>query len=138
MTEDTAVRPEPRAPRFGLSGKLLVLTILFVMIAEVLIYVPSVANFRVVWLKDRLATAYTAALVLDAAPNGVVSYHLAQRILHSIGARAGGPHWGVPQHVCEAPSRLDGRAVGLHEEGIAASDDRGRRYAAGGSRHLRH
>src|SRR5271157_358747 len=88
MTEDTAVRPEPRTPRFGLSGKLLVLTILFVMIAEVLIYVPSVANFRVVWLKDRLATAYTAALVLDAAPNGVVSDTLAKRILDSIGARA--------------------------------------------------
>jgi len=89
MTEETAVRPEPvRASRFGLSGKLLVLTTLFVMIAEVLIYVPSVANFRVVWLKDRLATAYTAALVLDAAPNGVVSDTLAKKILDSIGARA--------------------------------------------------
>ena len=88
MTDETAARPEPvRTPRFGLSGKLLVLTILFVMIAEVLIYVPSVANFRVVWLKDRLATAYTAALVLDAAPNGVVSDALAKKILDSIGAR---------------------------------------------------
>ena len=89
MNEETAVRPEEiRAPRFGLSGKLLVLTILFVMIAEVLIYVPSVANFRVVWLKDRLVTAYTAALVLDAAPNGVVSDDLGKQILDSIGARA--------------------------------------------------
>jgi signal transduction histidine kinase len=89
MTEETAARPEPvRASRFGLSAKLLVLTILFVMIAEVLIYVPSVANFRIVWLKDRLATAYTAALVLEAAPNGVVSDTLAQEILNSIGARA--------------------------------------------------
>src|ERR1700757_3455930 len=89
MSEDTLVRPERlRTPRFGLSAKLLVLTILFVMIAEVLIYVPSVANFRVVWLRDRLATAYTAALVLDAAPNGVVSDTLAKRILDSIGARA--------------------------------------------------
>jgi signal transduction histidine kinase len=89
MTEESAARPEPvRTLRFGLSGKLLVLTILFVMIAEVLIYVPSVANFRVVWLKDRLATAYTAALVLDAAPNGVVSDALAKQILDSIGARA--------------------------------------------------
>ncbi|MFZ3360220.1 MAG: HAMP domain-containing sensor histidine kinase [Xanthobacteraceae bacterium] len=89
MTEQTAARPEPvRTPRFGLSGKLLVLTILFVMIAEVLIYVPSVANFRVVWLKDRLATAYTAALVLDAAPNGMVPDPLAKKILDSIGARA--------------------------------------------------
>jgi signal transduction histidine kinase len=89
MNEETAVRPEEiRTPRFGLSGKLLVLTILFVMIAEVLIYVPSVANFRVVWLKDRLATAYTAALVLDAAPNGIVSDELGKQILDSIGARA--------------------------------------------------
>src|SRR5919108_2429690 len=60
--------PRPRPPRFGLSGKLLVLTILFVMIAEVLIYVPSMANFRVNWLKDRLASAHTAALMLDAVP----------------------------------------------------------------------
>src|SRR3974377_1582044 len=89
MNEETAVRPEKiRAPRLGLSGKLLVLPLLFVMIAELLIYVPSVANFRVVWLKDRLATAYTAALVLDAAPNGVVSDELGKQILDSIGAPA--------------------------------------------------
>jgi hypothetical protein len=89
MTDETTARPEPlQAPRFGLSGKLLVLTILFVMIAEVLIYVPSVANFRLMWLNDRLATGYTAALVLDAAPNGVVSDALAKQILNSIGARA--------------------------------------------------
>src|SRR5579863_1389871 len=88
MSEDTA-RPVPlQAPRLGLSGKLLVLTILFVMIAEVLIYVPSVANFRLMWLNDRLASGYTAALVLDAAPNGVVSDTLAKQILNSIGARA--------------------------------------------------
>ena len=36
------------------------------MIAEVLIYVPSIANFRLNWLNDRLAAAHTAALVLDA------------------------------------------------------------------------
>ncbi len=89
MSEDLAARPQPvRAPRFGLSGKLLVLTILFVMLGEVLIYVPLVANFRVNWLNDRLASAYTAALVLDAAPNGMVSDSLAKQILNSIGARA--------------------------------------------------
>ena len=89
MSEETAARPAPvRLPHFGLSGKLLVLTILFVMIAEVLIYVPSVANYRAMWLKDRLASGYTAALVLDAAPNGVVSDALAKQILNSIGARA--------------------------------------------------
>jgi len=89
MSDEPAVRPQlVRAPRFGLSGKLLVLTILFVMIAEVLIYVPLVANFRANWLKDRLASAYTAALVLDAAPSGMVPETLAKQILDSIGARA--------------------------------------------------
>jgi signal transduction histidine kinase len=74
-------------PRLGLSGKLLVLTILFVMLAEVLIYVPSVANFRLNWLNDRLSAAYTAALVLETAPNGVPD-SVKRQILDSIGARA--------------------------------------------------
>jgi hypothetical protein len=77
-----------RPPRLGLSGKLLVLTLLFVMIAEVLIYVPSIANFRLGWLNDRLSAAYTAALVLEAAPSGMVPEAVARQVLDSIGARA--------------------------------------------------
>src|SRR5262245_11527083 len=90
MTLEPASTDEPTgAPsKFGLSGKLLMLTILFVMIAEVLIYVPSVANFRLNWLNDRLAAAHTAALVLDAAPSGMVPETLARQILQSVGARA--------------------------------------------------
>ena len=87
MTEPPVDR-RGRLPHIGLSAKLLVLTILFVMIAEVLIYVPSVASFRLTWLNDRLAAAYTAALVLDAAPEGMVSDTLARDVLASIGARA--------------------------------------------------
>src|SRR3954465_11607815 len=84
-------RPTPDAgtralPRLGLSGKLLLLTILFVMVAEVLIYVPSVANFRLGWLRDKLSAAYTAALVLEATPQ--VPDELARQVLDSIGARA--------------------------------------------------
>ena len=75
-------------PRLGLSGKLLVLTVLFVMVAEVLIYVPSIANFRLNWLHDRLSAAYTAALVFEAAPEGMVPEPVARQILDSIGARA--------------------------------------------------
>jgi signal transduction histidine kinase len=74
------------AGRFGLSAKLLVLTILFVMIAEVLIYVPSVANFRLNWLRDKLSDAYTAALVLEATPH--VPDELTRQVLDSISARA--------------------------------------------------
>jgi len=74
--------------RLGLSGKLLLLTIPLVMIAEVLIYVPAIANFRINRLNDRLAAANTAALVLDAVPSGMVPESLARQILDSIGARA--------------------------------------------------
>ncbi len=52
----------------GLPAKLLLLTSLFVMLAEVLIFVPSVANFRVNWLMDRLTAARLASLAADAAP----------------------------------------------------------------------
>src|SRR5712691_7586199 len=79
--------PHARA-RMGLSAKLLVLTLSFVMIAEVLIYVPSVANFRLNWLHDRLSAAYTAALVFETAPSGMVPDTVARQILDSIGARA--------------------------------------------------
>jgi len=84
----TAQGSKAASARSGLSGKLLVLTVLFVMIAEVLIYVPSIANFRLNWLNDRLAAAHTAALVLDAAPSGMVPESLARQILQSVGARA--------------------------------------------------
>jgi signal transduction histidine kinase len=85
-----AAQPARLLPRrrLGLSGKLLLLTIPLVMIAEVLIYVPSIANFRMNRLNDRLAAANTAALVLDAAPSGMVPDSLARQILRSIGARA--------------------------------------------------
>ncbi|WP_201286505.1 hypothetical protein, partial [Escherichia coli] len=80
-------RPKPTL-RLGLSGKLLLLTIPLVMIAGLLIYVPAIANFRMNRLNDRLAAANTAALVLDAAPSGLVPDSLARQILTSIGARA--------------------------------------------------
>ena len=90
MTAEASLQRDsgsPPRPRFGLSGKLLVLTILFVMITEVLVYVPSIANFRLNWLNDRLAAARTAALVLDAAPSGMVPESLTRQILSSIGAK---------------------------------------------------
>lgn len=77
--------PPPRI-RFGLSAKLLVLTVLFVMLAEVCIYVPSIANFRRTWLDNKLSAAHTAALVFEAAPE--VPDELSRQILDSIGARA--------------------------------------------------
>jgi signal transduction histidine kinase len=115
-TESTARSDAPAAPhplravRVGLSGKLLLLTVVFVMLAEVLIYVPSIANFRLNWLNDRLAAAHTAALVLDAAPSGMVPESLAKQILDSIGARAVAMKMGDQRRLLAAadlPSRIE-------------------------------
>ena len=72
-------KPEPDRPRRnasllrGLSGKLLFLTLVFVMIAEVLIFVPSVANFRNVWLQNHLDTAEAASIVYLDTPDFMLS-----------------------------------------------------------------
>src|SRR3954447_15565856 len=77
-----------RPSALGLSSRLLGLTILFVMVAEVLIYVPSVANFRRNWLNDRLAPARIAAPLLDATPRESPPAGLEARLLEGVGARA--------------------------------------------------
>jgi signal transduction histidine kinase len=113
MAEKSASADEARgthASRLGLSGKLLVLTVLFVMMAEVLIYVPSIANFRLNWLNDRLSAAYTAALVFETAPEGVVPDTVARQILDSIGARAVALKMGQQRRllaVSEMPPAID-------------------------------
>jgi signal transduction histidine kinase len=112
-TNESAALDVPRPARrlhIGLSGKLLFLTILFVMVAEVLIYVPSIANFRLNWLNDRLAAAHTAALVLDAAPSGMVPESLAKAVLKSIGARAVAMKMGDQRRLLAAsdvPSKIE-------------------------------
>lgn len=52
----------------GLSAKLLLATTIFVMLAEVLVFVPSVSNFRKNWLMERLAAAQIAALAVEVSP----------------------------------------------------------------------
>jgi len=72
-----------RPLRGSLSRRLLVLTILFVMLAEVLIFVPSVANFRLNWLEQRLAAAQIASLALEARPDNMVSPALREELLRN-------------------------------------------------------
>lgn len=78
----------PRRRRgMGLAARVLLLIIVFVLIAEIGIFIPSVASFRRSWLLNRLASAYTAALVIEAAPDGLSSDVLKQNLLDSVGAR---------------------------------------------------
>ncbi|HZB94210.1 MAG TPA: HAMP domain-containing sensor histidine kinase [Stellaceae bacterium] len=75
-------------PRFlrGLSARLLVLTMIFVMVSEVLIFVPSVARFRFNYLQGKIADAELAILALEATPDNMVSEPLARELLTDAGA----------------------------------------------------
>jgi signal transduction histidine kinase len=77
------------APLFrSLSGKVLFLTVAFVMLGEVLIFLPSIANFRIQWFKARIAQAEIAALAAEAAPDQIVNDELRSEILRGAGVTA--------------------------------------------------
>ncbi|SOC41333.1 signal transduction histidine kinase [Rhizobium subbaraonis] len=72
----------------GLSGRLLLLTVAFIVLAEVLIFVPSVASMRVRWLSDRLNVAAAAAIVADGFPQQDLSRALQDETLMATGTKA--------------------------------------------------
>jgi signal transduction histidine kinase len=79
--------PLQRPRGLGLASRLLLLTIGFALLAQVMIYVPRIATVRENWLRDRLAAANTAALVFAAAPDDILPKELARKILDSVGAK---------------------------------------------------
>ena len=72
----------------GLSARLLVLSIIFVLIGEVLIYVPSIARFRADYLDQRIEAARLAALTVEAVPDAMVSEMLGHELLRHAGVKA--------------------------------------------------
>ncbi len=72
----------------GLSAKVLVLTIIFVLLGEVMIFIPSIGNFRIQWMKTRVAQAEIAALAAEAAPDAILDDALRTEILKGAGVMA--------------------------------------------------
>ena len=67
----------------SLSGRFLALTIIFVMLAEVLIFVPSIARFRQDYFVTRLERAQIASLVLLA--DDMIEQELEYELLKNAG-----------------------------------------------------
>lgn len=67
----------------SLSGRFLALTILFVMLAEVFIFVPSIARFRQDYMINRLERAQIASLALLA--NDMIDADLEYELLKNAG-----------------------------------------------------
>lgn len=85
MNKPTLSLPPPAK---GLSARLLILTIAFVMLAEVLIYAPSIARFYRTYIEERLADGHLAILTLEATPDHMIGEELERELLDHVGARA--------------------------------------------------
>jgi len=70
----------------SLSARLLVLTVFFVMVGEVLIFVPSVARFRMTYFENRIAAGELATVALEASPTGRLKSSLVDKLLAEVGA----------------------------------------------------
>ncbi|MEM7225736.1 MAG: HAMP domain-containing sensor histidine kinase [Pseudomonadota bacterium] len=95
----------------GLSARLLVLTIAFVMLAEVLIFAPSIARFRYDYLEERLADAHLAILALEATPDNMVHEDLELELLRHVNAYMVAlkkPDSGKLMLMTQTPERIDG------------------------------
>ena len=72
----------------SLSGRLLLFTIAFVMLAEALLYFPSLARFYQDQISSRLAAAQIAVLALDQGDPQSLSPQLKSELLANAGVRA--------------------------------------------------
>ena len=83
MAEESASMPKWSR---SLSGRLLILTVLFVMLAEFLIWAPSISRFRKSYLEESLLRAHLATLALEALPDQMPDRHLEDVLLKQTGA----------------------------------------------------
>ncbi len=124
----------------GLATKLLLLTMLFVLIAEILIFIPSIANFRLRWLEERLGTAAAVAAVLLDEDAGNLSRATQDEVLSALGAQAIAVRdEGMSQLlvVTEIPAHIDEHISPAAVSPIAAIRDAISTSLFGGDRMLR-
>ncbi len=94
----------------SLSARLLILTISFVMLAEFLIWAPSVSRFRKTYLEEHVVRAHLATLALDAMPDSAVNRNLSDVLLtHTLayGIVLNGPKRRVLMLSREMPPAVD-------------------------------
>lgn len=111
-----------RARRIGLSGKLLLLTLGFILIAEFLTFIPAITSFEQRWLQDRLDHVGLAAGLLDggaAVPDRETALLTATGATWARIAPTGRPAWSTGARPADPdPSRT----VRVGDGGLLAGD----------------
>ena len=80
MADKNSVFPMVRYLRKSLSTRLLAMTVIFVLFAELVVLIPSIAKQRVDWLDARLDSAYLVGLALDAPGGEMIESETAEQL----------------------------------------------------------
>lgn len=91
----------------GLSARLLLLTAVFVLAAQLFILIPSLASYEEGWLTDRVRAAELASLAVEASPAGVVSDRLSRELLKGAGVVSVAVQVDGVRRLLLAPERMD-------------------------------
>jgi signal transduction histidine kinase len=106
----------------GLSSRLLGLTVVFVMVSQALIFVPTLAQFEDRWLLDRVRAAEVASLAVEAATNQMVPDVIAAELregagVESVAIKVG----GIRRLILDGPRMpRTPRAIDVRDRGWAA------------------
>lgn len=91
---------------------MLALVIAFVLVGEVLIFLPSIAAYRINWLESRVMMAEIAALAVEAAPDRQVSNDLRDELLTTAGVEVVAVKREGSRHLIlkiDSPSTIEAR-----------------------------
>ena len=77
-----------RRRSIGIAGRLLLLTIGFVLLAMGLFYASRLTAYRENWLRDRLMVAHTAMMLFGETGEEQVPPELADKILDTVNAKS--------------------------------------------------
>ena len=116
--ETTAPGATARPRGLGLAGRVLVITIGFVLMAMALFYVTRLAAFRETWLHNKLAAAETAVQAFDAGGPSEMPPELARKLLASVGVKSISISTPVGERVLAVPGEplAEARVVNLDSE----------------------
>lgn len=90
MAKTVATTNRIKRPSFfqRLSNKFLLLTMLAVLVAEILIFIPSTASMRMRWLTNLLDTVTPVALVLENEAQNISTREAQDKILYATNAKS--------------------------------------------------
>src|ERR1700761_6706276 len=70
-------------PTFGLSWRVLGLVVVAVLTAEVVLFLPSLARYRLAYLEQLIESGTLEALALDATPDNMVTEEVKHALLNN-------------------------------------------------------